>query len=207
MPIDALCGIPSLRALIAANTPIVDGENHSRTHLVARLPHVTKIDRSEVTAIERTELERHYLSLCAAAVGASSSGLVPAMAARFPRIKELVAAHGAPRIAQLESRLKARLAETVIEIACGLGADHPPLAVYTRPLIRTMLVRQLRALVARLAGRRGPIALYVRSADGGDADWALMDNDTRALSFYGLDDPCVVRAVVADGGGQAAAMA
>ncbi|KAJ2717054.1 hypothetical protein H4R19_000221 [Coemansia spiralis] len=197
--IDALCGIPTLRALVAAHTPLADGDPHPRTQLVARLPHVATVDRSIVAPAERTELERHYLSLCAAATaaaGATGDALVPAMAERFPRIAVLVAAHGAPRVAPVESRLRARLAETAIEIARGIGPDDAPLAVHTRPLIRTMLVRQLRALAARLAGQRpGPVALYLRS-DSAGAAWTPMDTDARPLAFYGLDAGCTVRAVI-----------
>ncbi|KAJ2769426.1 hypothetical protein IWQ57_003112, partial [Coemansia nantahalensis] len=194
--IDALCAIPSLRALATAHACVADADPHPRSQLVARLPHVATIDRSDVTTVERTELERHYLSLCATAVGAAGDALVPAMAARFPRIAELVAAHGAPRVAPVDSRLKARLAETAIEIARGIGAEDRPLAVHARPLLRSMLVRQLRALAARLAGRRGPLALYLRAGAG--ADWAPLDNDARPLSFYGLDAGCTVRAVPGD---------
>ncbi|KAJ2785513.1 hypothetical protein H4R18_000458 [Coemansia javaensis] len=195
--VDALRAVPSLRALALAHTPLAAGEPHARTQAVARLPQIAVLDRSEVSAAERTELERHYLVLCAAESAGGGGGgeapLVDEMARRFPRVRELVAAHGAPaRPSRVESRLRARVAGSTIEIV-GAG-DQAAAEVHARPLIRTMAVRQVRALAARLAGGRRIGALLVRAADG--AAWVAMDNDARTLAFYGVDGACTVRAVV-----------
>ncbi|KAJ2797926.1 hypothetical protein H4R20_005008 [Coemansia guatemalensis] len=163
-----------------------------RAQTIARLPQITKLDGSLITTAERTEMERYYLALCARSVPAGTTE--DALDKQFPRFKKLVQVHGLPTSIGQRSdalSLKSRLAATAIELVCDLEDDEP-LAVLHRPLIHTMLVRQLRPIAMRLAKSRS-FKLFLRPA--GATHWTHLDSDARPLSFYGLDDQSVVRVV------------
>ncbi|PIA15487.1 RNI-like protein [Coemansia reversa NRRL 1564] len=163
-----------------------------RAQTIGRLSQITKLDGSMITAAERTEMERYYLALCARSVPADTTE--DALSKQFPRFRELVQVHGLPSSIGQRSdplSLRSRLAATAIELVCDLD-DPEPLAVLHRPLIHTMLVRQLRPVAMRLAKSRS-FELFLRPA--GTTHWSHLDSDSRPLSFYGLDDQSVVRVV------------
>ncbi|KAJ2613216.1 hypothetical protein H4S08_002335 [Coemansia sp. RSA 1365] len=172
-----------------SNSPNID---KFRAQIIGRLPQITKLDGSQISAAERTEMERYYLSLCARTVPTDTTK--DALFNRFPRFKELVKVHGLPSTIGQRSdplSLKSRLAATAIELVSDLD-DPEALAVLHRPLIHTMLVRQLRPIAMRLAKSR-LFDLFLRPA--GTTHWCHLDTDSRPLSFYGIDDQSVVRVV------------
>ncbi|KAJ2510447.1 hypothetical protein H4217_007866 [Coemansia sp. RSA 1939] len=218
--VDRLALLPRLATLHLAQTPLFETAAASsssspdaartadvpRAQTVGRLGRITKLDGSAVSADERADLERYYLALCARQLTESheqsppspndnptAAATVDLLAQAFPRIPELVAKHGAPpRTAdQPRSGLKHRLASVSFEIA--RGADVRSAAVMrsvARRLIRSMLVRQLHPVAARLAGSRAGFAVYLCADPSADADaWVLLDPATsRDLAFYGLED-------------------
>ncbi|KAJ2554111.1 hypothetical protein EV175_002700 [Coemansia sp. RSA 1933] len=195
--IDRLAQIPRLTTLNLAQTPLFQSNNPSssidcaRAQVIGRLSTITKLDGAYVAPEERTELERFYLTLCARQSPKDTDDprvLLDSLALLFPRIRELAAKHGSPRIPRTqESRLKSRLAATTIEIAQGPDIRSATvLRTETKPLIRTMLVRQLRPIAMRLAQTRA-FKMYL-CADGSRDEWVCLDADTRELAFYGLED-------------------
>ncbi|KAI7835180.1 hypothetical protein BX661DRAFT_176256 [Kickxella alabastrina] len=201
--VDSLLGVASLRTLAIVSTPLTAKD--MAPQIIARLPQITKLDGSMITSDERTEMERYYLALCSRSTtttttaGAQETGslLVDRMAAEFPRIHELVAKHGMPPppAVERESRLKSRLASVTLMVVRSGGKDV--VASESRSLIRTMLVRQIRPIAVKLAKCRG-FRLEV-SNDKIEEDhrhWVALDNDTRPLSYYGVEDGSVIRVLV-----------
>ncbi|KAJ2160750.1 hypothetical protein GGF46_001996 [Coemansia sp. RSA 552] len=162
----------------------------SRAHAIARLPKLTKLDGSLIPASERTEMERYYLVLCARSLPPGQP--MDSLADRFPRFAELAETHGTPALpSQNTARLKTRLATVQIEVVSKLDDELPRVSA-SRPLIRSMLVRQLRPLAMRLAKTRSIHQIYLKT----DADWILLDNDSRPLSLYAPDGNAAIRVIV-----------
>ncbi|KAJ1720348.1 hypothetical protein LPJ53_005007 [Coemansia erecta] len=192
--IDALARIPSLRTIHIRDTPLT--QENARAQIIARLPQITKLDGSIITPDERTEMERYYLAQCARSVNPDLP-LVEQMEKVFPRVRELIAKHGMPPPPprKQESSLKSRLAKVTIEVVrdnVELDAGGMRIHSEARSLIPSMLVRQLRPVVVRIAKAR-KFRIYL-SNDG--ERWVELDNDTRPLSFYGIGDGSVIRIVV-----------
>ncbi|KAJ2400703.1 hypothetical protein GGI23_001870 [Coemansia sp. RSA 2559] len=200
-PVDRLAFMPRLKTLYLAQTPLFEGTatqtkatvnvDIPRAQAVGRLASITKLDGTKVTPEERTELERFYLSLCARQVASNledTKAMLDQLAQMFPRIHALAAKHGAPRLQRAqESKLKARLITTTIEIAQGPDIHSSVvLRSESKPLIRSMLVRHLRPIAMRMARSRN-FTLYL-CADGSGDEWVCLDADTRELSYYGLED-------------------
>ncbi|KAJ1666285.1 hypothetical protein IW140_006023 [Coemansia sp. RSA 1813] len=203
-PVNHLAHFPKLKTLYIAQTPLFDSaatrndENEAaanvdvpRAQVLGRLANITKLDGTEVALEERVELERFYLSLCAHQVAGETRDndeALEKMAQLFPRTHELASKHGAPRLPKAqESKLKSRLVTTTIEIAQGQDVESSLVQrTESKPLIRSMLVRQLRPIAMRLARTR-KFKLYL-CADGSRDEWVCLDTDTRELSFYGLED-------------------
>ncbi|KAJ2132486.1 hypothetical protein IW136_005086 [Coemansia sp. RSA 678] len=188
--VDSLNNIQKLRTLRIIHTPVVRGvaELAARAQLVARLPRVVKLDGSQVTADERTDMERSYLASCARSVSQTSE-IVENMARVFPRVRELVQIHGVPRVPRpVRTALDSRLAHTTLQV---VNKDEV-VSSTERPLIRTMLVRQLRPVAMRIA-RTKSFGLYISNPH--TSTWTLLDNEARSLSFYGVEDGSIIRIV------------
>ncbi|KAJ2391658.1 hypothetical protein GGI05_002882, partial [Coemansia sp. RSA 2603] len=187
--VDALARIGSLRTLHMRDTTLTQGD--VRAQVVARLPQVTKLDGSYITPEERTEMERYCLAQCARSVNPDLP-LLEQMVKMFSRAHELIEKHGMPSMPRKnESTLKSRLAKVVIEVVEGT-VDADRIRSETRSLIPTMLVRQLRPVAVKLAKTR-TFRIYLSN----DSErWVEMDNDTRPISFYGIEDGSVIRIVV-----------
>ncbi|KAJ2827927.1 hypothetical protein IWW50_001636 [Coemansia erecta] len=197
--IDAVSEIPALRTLRVVGSPLVvagdeRGGNEARANLVARLPQVAKLDGSVVSDKERVEMERYYLLLCSRAITVPhKDGLVDRMAEVFPRVRELVRIHGMPHVQKpVDTSLSARLVRVEMQVCADLEEESKSESSKTQALIQSMLVRQLRAVAMRLAKTRR-FQMYIRpqALD----HWIPLDNDTRTLSFYGVDDSSVIRVV------------
>ncbi|KAJ2136337.1 hypothetical protein GGH17_002001 [Coemansia sp. RSA 788] len=189
--VDTLNNIKKLHTLRIIHTPLLSGmaELAARAQLVARLPRVLKLDGSVVSADERTDMERSYLASCARSV-TETNELVEKMARVFPRIHELVHTHGVPHVPHpVRTALDSRLAHTTLQV---VNKDEV-LSNTERPLIRTMLVRQLRPVAMRIA-RTKSFGLYISNPPHTNS-WTLLDNEARSLSFYGVEDGSIIRIV------------
>ncbi|KAJ1833487.1 hypothetical protein LPJ63_002723 [Coemansia sp. RSA 2711] len=185
--VDFLARLPRLRALRIGATPLVAGlpADAARAQLIARLPRVTKLDGSAVDARHRADMERYFLALHARNPDADDVKLDCA------RYAQLVSVHGAPRVPPPPPahKLDARLADVELQLAADLSG--PAAASVRRPLIRSMLVRQLRPLAMRLAKSRR-FQMHLKRPQ---LDWIALDSDSRPLSFYGIDDNAVIRII------------
>ncbi|KAJ1808011.1 hypothetical protein LPJ56_006159, partial [Coemansia sp. RSA 2599] len=194
--IDSLINIPTLRTLSVLHTPLTAGD--VRYQVIARLPQVTKLDGTVITDKERTEMERYYLVQCARSVNSSEQPLLEQMAEKYPRIHELVQKHGMPSAdpGKQANKLKARLARVTIQVVHRDVLSTSIVCAESRSVIKNMLVRQLLPVVIKLAKTRN-FKLYLRSDpdDLQDGNWVSLDNETRPLSFYGIQDGSVVRVV------------
>ncbi|KAJ2024456.1 hypothetical protein IWW57_003726 [Coemansia sp. S610] len=174
LSVDRLGQLPKLHTVYLAHTPVVSESHTSRAMVIGRLANIAKLDGSLVSPEERTEMERYYLVLSTQVEG-------------LPRLPELIAKHGKPRgPAAIEAKIKSRLAQVSIHVVRGSSEE-----VVTKSLLKSMLVRQLHLVVARLAKTRD-FQLYVASGD----HWTPLDCDTRELSFYGVEDGSIIRAVL-----------
>ncbi|KAJ2564446.1 hypothetical protein GGH12_001993 [Coemansia sp. RSA 1822] len=189
--VDTLNNMQKLHTLRIIHTPLVNNmrELEARAQLVARLPSVQKLDGSRVSADERTDMERSYLAACAKTV--ETGELVDQMARVFPRIHELVRLHGVPHVPRVvRTSLDSRLAHTTLQVT---NSTHDVLTSVERPLIRSMLVRQLRPVAMRVAQTKS-FCLYTSNPPHTDT-WTLLDNEARSLSFYGVEDGSIIRIV------------
>ncbi|KAJ2500422.1 hypothetical protein GGH96_002750 [Coemansia sp. RSA 1972] len=189
--IDALNNMQKLHSLRIVHTPLVNSmaELAARAQLIARLPSILKLDGSQISADERTDMERSYLASCAKSVQ-DADELVDQMARAFPRIHELVRVHGVPHVPHIvRTSLDSRLAHATLQVT----NSHDVLASTERPLIRSMLVRQLRPVAMRIA-RTKSFGLYISNPLHNDT-WTLLDNEARSLSFYGVEDGSIIRIV------------
>ncbi|KAJ2732369.1 hypothetical protein IW152_003842 [Coemansia sp. BCRC 34962] len=176
LSVDHLGQLPKLRTLYLAHTPVASESHTSHAMVIGRLANITKLDGSLVSPEERTEMERYYLVL--------STQLED----ELPRLAELIAKHGRPRRpVAIDAKIKSRLAQVSIHVVRRSSEEE----VVTKSLLKSMLVRQLHLVVARLAKSRD-FQLYVTS--GGQ--WTPLDCDTRELSFYGVEDGSVICAVL-----------
>ncbi|KAJ2884028.1 hypothetical protein H4R27_002374 [Coemansia aciculifera] len=170
--------LPLLRTLYLGYTPVVSAgdDSVSRALVIGRLANISKLDGTLISAEERTEMERYYLVL------SMDDG------SEFPRLPELIAKHGAPRRpAVVEAKIKSRLVSVTIQVVRGPNV----VSETAKSLLKSMLVRQLKPIVMRLAGAR-EFQLYVNNDDL----WVLLDCDTRSLDFYGVENDKVIRAVL-----------
>ncbi|KAJ2246261.1 hypothetical protein GGI13_005509 [Coemansia sp. RSA 455] len=166
--------LPVLNTLYLGYTPVVSDDSVSRALVIGRLANISKLDGTVISPEERTEMERYYLVL-------SMDG------SEFPRLPELIAKHGAPRKAKaIEAKIKSRLVSVTIQVVRGSSVSET-----RKSLLKSMLVRQLKPIVMKLAGTR-EFQLYIDNEEQS----VLLDCDTRSLDFYGLDNDKVIRAVI-----------
>ncbi|KAJ1988459.1 hypothetical protein GGI25_005280 [Coemansia spiralis] len=213
--VDSLALMPRLHTLHLFQTPLFEISTHlntpqitsekeeanldaPRAQVLGRLANIHKLDGTVVTAEERIEMERYYLSLCARQIekDLDEATLVDVLSQSFPRIQDLVNKHGAPRLPKLqEAKLKSRLAKVSIEVVRGSDvASAEVLQTETKPLICTMLVRQLYPIAIRLARTRS-FSLFI-CVDGFCDQWTCLDTSIRPLSFYGLEDGSIIRILI-----------
>ncbi|KAJ1878881.1 hypothetical protein LPJ57_003157 [Coemansia sp. RSA 486] len=192
--IDTLTNISTLRALNVLHTPLTASD--VRYQIISRLPQITKLDGTVITEKERTEMERYYLVQCARSVGSSEQQALEMMIEKYPRIRELVQKHGMPGVnsGKQENKLKSRLAKVTIQVVQDDVLHGSIICSESRSLIRNMMVRQLLPVVIKLAKTRiFKVYLCNDAVDSKDCSWTILDNETRSLSFYGIQDGSVLR--------------
>ncbi|KAJ2450880.1 hypothetical protein EV183_003976 [Coemansia sp. RSA 2336] len=179
-----------LQSLKATGIPLLHGlpADTARSHLIAYLPNIQKLDGSVISQAERVEMERYFLLLRARDVLATSKDLEELH--KCPWTHSLLLKHGMPAVSQnpLTNRLETRLVQVTIQVAQDL--EQEPTALAVRKLIRTMLVRQLRPIGMRLAKTRN-FAMFIQPTHLDS--WLPLDVDNRELSFYGIDDNSLIR--------------
>ncbi|KAJ2631683.1 hypothetical protein H4R22_001808 [Coemansia sp. RSA 1290] len=184
--------LPSLQSLKATEIPLLQDlpEDTVRSHLIAYLPNVQKLDGSLISQTERVEMERYFLLLLARDALAASKDLKGMH--ECPWTHRLLQKHGMPAVSQSSqsNRLEARLVQVIIQVAQDL--EKEPTALVERKLIRTMLVRQLRPIGMRLAKTRS-FAMFIQPTHLDS--WLPLDIDNRELSFYGIDDNSLIRCI------------
>ncbi|KAJ2851966.1 hypothetical protein IWW36_000739 [Coemansia brasiliensis] len=195
--IDELNKLPSLHSLKTTPIPLLQDlpEESARSHLIAHLPHVQKLDGSLISSSERIEMERYFLLLRARDILVTLSQIddLQQEMCKCPRTKQLVQKHGMPSVSQsaTSNKLEARLVQVTIQVAQDLDQQKPNIQI-CRKLIQSMLVRQLRPIGMRLAKTRN-FSMFIQTASLDT--WSPLDADNRELSFYGIDDNSLVRII------------
>lgn len=148
---------PQLKTLHLYDTPLqqqCQSYDECRANIIARLPCLQKLDGTEISGEERTEMERYYLVLCSRQPGLGCS----------PRTKELVAKHGPPMPSKpIGSGLKSRLIKVTLQVIDQ--ATGRIIRTQAKQLIRSMTLGQLRPMLSKLAGGTRHYQIYLQ-ADG-----------------------------------------
>ncbi|KAJ2745665.1 hypothetical protein GGI20_001990 [Coemansia sp. BCRC 34301] len=169
-----------VQALYVAFTPLVPTNESavSRALVIGRLPGLSKLDGTEITFDERTEMERYYLTLSDK---------------EFPRVKELTAKHGPLPLRKAADAVEAKIGSRLVAVTFRIVNRDEVLGESRKSVLKSMLVRELRPIAMRLAKTRD-FSMHVSN----DGQWLSLDCDTRSLEFYGAEPnkPIVIRITV-----------
>ncbi|ORX80350.1 RNI-like protein [Basidiobolus meristosporus CBS 931.73] len=187
--IDQLNLFPRLRELRMRGNPVVSGssEANARAMLIGRLGKLTNLNGTQITASERADLERFYLSSIAKEA-LENPELV------HPRYQELCQLHGAPVAAKNplndSNKLKDRL--LAITITKREHKDAEPIKTVKKKLLGTMTIRSLKSLLQKLLQvPANQQMLYRRYLNGAEGQAQIldypMDDDLREINYYGLE--------------------
>ena len=211
--IDAFNSFPVLDRLRIGSIPLFEidglGPSQARMYIIARMPGLRMLNGSEVRDREREDAEKAYITLAgedfAKREGAHSiadlfptpsdtdpagkgdnEAAIARMEQAHPRwfiLREMYREHVAAAVAAASTTLAANAVSVVIRSMAGASCDARPLE---KRLPLSMSVGALKQLAARAFKMEDLAMVRVTYRDSPGAFPAVMDEDLRALSFYGI---------------------
>jgi len=149
---------PKLKALLTNHTPLSQTPSSSLL-TTARLPTLTHLNHSPITAPERQNAELFYLNLIARELSAAPADQESQILSSHPRYHGLCALHGAPEIVRhaADEVKKGTMAERIVKFTFYLlpaGSSADETIEKSAEIPRTVSVYKVKGVVGRLFGMR-----------------------------------------------------
>ncbi|ORZ36863.1 hypothetical protein BCR44DRAFT_49628 [Catenaria anguillulae PL171] len=200
--VDALAAWTGLRELRITRNPVYSNAtdmDQARIQVIARLPQINMLNRSEVSEKSRLGAELYFLKLAAEAILATTGVAIPPdvpaaelrkrvpadIIAAFPTLIPLAAKHGLPWVTPPETEKIAVQSVTVKRNADERSFKIP---------VSSTLVRAFKSMVAR-SFKIPPRKLVLEVTDSVTGRVERLEDDGRHLSFYNIEDGTVVQVV------------
>lgn len=204
--IDALSSIPHLSSLRIGGCPVTAGLSawEARAAIVARLPNITKVNGSPVSARERAEAEKTYLrTIAREAMLALKAGVsneewertVQKIHPQYKRLTELWGTAGA-RSTDNTNGVSSSLSNDMVMVTLRSAAsDSCTKDPVSKKLPSGLSVGKLKQLLKRLFGLDMDLQVLYMSTEESKKEGAppvCLEDEGQPLSFYGVCDMCQI---------------